>query len=209
MELEKIWMKFNVSFILILPIFSDIIKHIKSKDGYNISIHSLFYSAGLLNTFRFETPESNINCLKLVFDKNKLLNYTLYDVVNKPIKSLLDLITCSRYFVNLKMDDDLIIIYLKIDNRWLKDIQLIEESNYSKVSKEYKEEVLYQGVYELSDEPIIDYIYIKNIPAKILNKHESLLTAINEIFKTSYELHQVDNLFDEFNIKKETYKWNL
>ena len=99
--------------------------------------------------------------------------------------------------------------YLKIDNRWLKDIQLIEESNYSKVSKEYKEEVLYQGVYELSDEPIIDYIYIKNIPAKILNKHESLLTAINEIFKTSYELHQVDNLFDEFNIKKETYKWNL
>ena len=82
------------------------IKHIKSKDGYNISIHSLFYSAGLLNTYRFEKPESNIDCLKLVFDKNKLIHYALYDVVDKPIKSLLDLITCSRYFVNLKMISD-------------------------------------------------------------------------------------------------------
>lgn len=209
MDLEKIWMKFNVSFVLILPIFTDIIKHIKSKDGYNISIHSLFYSAGLLNTYRFEKPESNIDCLKLVFDKNKLLHYVLYDVVDKPIKSLLDLITCSRYFVNLKMNDRYVVVYLKIDDIWRRDVELIEKSKYNKVSNEYKEEVLYDGVYELSAEPIIDYIYIKNIPAKILSKHESLLVMINELFNTKYKMDDVEDLFDEFNIKKETYRWNL
>lgn len=209
MEIEKIWKKFNISFILILPIFNDIVRYIKSKDGYNISIHSLFYSAGLINTYRFESPESNIDCLKLVFNKEQLLHYTLYDVIDKPIKSLLDLITCSSYFVNLKISDKYIVIYLKIEDKWKNDITFIEKSDYTKVSKRFKDEVLYEGVYELGDDDVINYIYIKNLPAKIVNKHKSLLTIINEIFNTSHEIHEIDNLFDEFNKEKETYRWNL
>ena len=73
MELEKIWKTYNISFILILPLFKNIIQHIKTKNNYNVSIHSLFCEYGLINCYLLNSKSEYDGHLKLVFSKNKIL----------------------------------------------------------------------------------------------------------------------------------------
>lgn len=205
MEIEKIWKNFNISFILILPLFSNILNNIKSRDGYKLSVHSLFYQYGLKNCYLLNSKGEYTGHIRLLFDKKSILDSTLFNAINKPINSLLDLIINNKYFYNLKVFDNDVIIYLKIDKKWEKDIQKIINSQYSQVSNEYKETVLYKGDYQLTNNNIINYLYLKNIPAKILIKHDSLQKDIKNIFnynKTKYG--ELDEVFPKFNNSKES-----
>lgn len=203
MELEKIWKTYNISFILILPLFKNIIQHIKTKNNYNVSIHSLFCEYGLINCYLLNSKSEYDGYLKLVFSKNKVLTNDLLDKIDKPVASLLDLLISSKYFYTLKELENYVIIYLKIDDCWKKDIMHIMNSEYSKVSEEYKEFITYKGSYIMSDDDIINYLYLKNIPAKILIKHESLHEIIRKIFNIdkSFEL---DEVFIQFSKEKES-----
>lgn len=198
MELEKIWKNFNISFILVLPLFKDILNNIKTKQGYNISIHSLFYEYGLLNCYLLDSNSKYTGTIRLLFEKSKILESTLVNNIDKPVNSLLDLLINSKYFYNIKNYEKYIIIYLKIDEVWEEDIHQIIRSNYSKVSQEYKNCILYKGEYELINNNTINYLYLKNIPAKITSKHKSLEDDIKNLFNISSEL-EIKELFPEFN----------
>jgi len=203
MELEKIWKTYNISFILILPLFKNIIQHIKTKNNYNVSIHSLFCEYGLINCYLLNSKSEYDGYLKLVFSKNKVLTNDLLDKIDKPVASLLDLLISSKYFYTLKELENYVIIYLKIDNHWEKDITHIMNSEYSKVSKEYKEFITYKGSYVMSDDDIINYLYLKNIPAKIIIKHESLHDIIKKVFKVDKSF-QLEEVFIGFSKEKES-----
>jgi hypothetical protein len=198
MELERIWKNFNISFILVLPLFKDILENIKTKQGYSISIHSLFYEYGLLNCYLLNNNSKYTGTIRLLFEKSKILESTLVNNIDKPVNSLLDLLINSKYFYDIKNYEKYIIIYLKIDKIWEKDIYQIMKSNYSKVSQEYKNRILYKGEYELINDSTINYLYLKNIPAKITSKHKSLENDIKNLFKISSEI-EVQELFPEFN----------
>lgn len=202
MEIEKIWNKFNISFILILPLFKNILSSIKTIDNYNISIHSLFYEYGLINCYLLNNKLEYDKCLRLVFDKKKVLVCDLLDKIDKPVASLLDLLISSEYFYTLKDLDNYIVVYLKIDSKWNKDISYIMKSQYSKVSTDYKNYIMYKGMYSISSDEIINYLYLKNIPAKIIVKHQSLQDAIIDIFNMSKD-SELPEVFPEFSREKE------
>ena len=197
-ELEKIWTKFNISFILVLPLFKNILNNIKTKQGYNISIHSLFCEYGLINCYLLTNTCKYDSTIRLLFDKSKILESTLVDNIDKPINSLLDLMISSEYFYDVKNYEDYIVIYLKIDKKWEEDIKKIINSKYSKISKEYKDFILYTGEYQLIENNTINYLYLKNIPAKIVNKHKSLEEDIRALFQTPKDF-KINELFPIFN----------
>ena len=204
MELIKLWSKFNISYILVLPLFNKILKNIKTRNNTNISIQGIFYEYGLLNSYLLNSLSKYTNNLRLVFDKKKLLESNLVDKLNTPLTSLLDIIVNSEYIESVKEYPNHIVIILKIDDKWSNDIRHIINSSYSLVTSEYKDAITYKGNYILQDDDAINYLYIKNIPAKIAGKHASLEKSIREIFNIDDKVI-LDELFPQFDVKKETF----
>ena len=186
---------------MILPLFSDIIKNVRSKENNaEYSIHGLFYDCGLINTFLYEEDKPFDGTLKLLFDKKTLMNKEIF--INKPIPTLFDLLINSKHFVKVKNDDPFIIVYFKIDKKWLPDINLITSSNYSKVSEDYKKSLLLSGKKVLSKSKVIDYLFLKNIPAKIVYKSDKLEDVLKEVL--SYNDKIDGEYFIKFNVLNET-----
>jgi hypothetical protein len=181
MQYKDIWEKYTVSSILILPIFSDIIKNLKTRNDEEYSIHSLFYNCGLINCYLYRKSESSGKYLYLLFEKDKLLKTELF--VNKPYETLLDLLLNCKYFVNIYQKVDNIIIKLEIDDIFSKDIEIITKSNYSKVSNDYKSKLLLEGRKIKSVNDDINYLILKNIPAKIVHRSEKLEKTLQEILE--------------------------
>lgn len=202
MELEKIWKTYNISFVLVLPIFNFLFKNIKTKTGHKLSIYTLCSKCGLLNTYLLNKNGNYDNCLKLVFDSNKLLEADLSNDLNKPVTNFLEILISSEFFITVSYVEKYIIVYMKIDQKWDEDIYHIINSQYSRISSNYFENILHKGVYFLSEDPIINYIYINNIPAKIIKKHEDLEKKINLIFNSDLKLSEV---FSKFDIEKESF----
>ena len=204
MELIKLWTKVNISNIIVLPLINKILKNIKTRNNTNISIQGIFYEYGLLNSYLLNSLSKYTNNLRLVFDKKKLLESNLVDKLNTPLTSLLDIIVNSEYIESVKEYPNHIVIILKIDDKWSNDIRHIINSSYSLVTSEYKDAITYKGNYILQDDDAINYLYIKNIPAKIAGKHASLEKSIREIFNIDDKVI-LDELFPQFDVKKETF----
>jgi hypothetical protein len=198
---RELWNKCNVSTVLILPIFSDLLKNIRSTDNNaEYSIHGLFYDCGLINAYLYEEDVSYDNTLKLLFDRETLMNTQIF--INKPVPTLFDLLVNSKYFKKVKVNGEFIVIYLKIDRKWDNDIKEIISSNYSKVSEKYKELLLLKGSKVLSSNKVIDYLFLKNIPAKIVYKSNKLEDVLKEIFSFSEPID--GEYFIKFNFLNET-----
>jgi hypothetical protein len=206
MKFEKIFKKYNTSLVLILPIFKKIIQHVKNRYNQNYSIQGLFCQYGLINTYLYNTNGFN-GTLKLLFDSNKLLDCKLKAQVQQPINNLLDLIINSEYFYSIVYREKHILIELKIPEEFLNDIKLIENSQYSKVSDKYKEYIKYVGSYILTEDDVLNYLYIENIPSKIIEKKKSLEDIIRKTFglDTSISSEELEEYYSQFNKKKETY----
>ena len=180
MELEKIWTKFNISFILILPIFKKLFYNCKHKSGYNVSIHTFLYDIGLIDTYLLD---------KLLLDN-------------------LELLINFEDFSNIEITDKYIIIALSINDRWKKDIVKIKQSKYSQVSEDYKNFILNKGIYHLSNEPIVNYLAIENVPVKIIKKHLKLEESIKFLFNMNHN-EVLSELFPKFNIINESLNPHL
>lgn len=204
MELTKLWSKFNISYILVLPLFNKILKNIKTNNNTNISIQGIFYEYGLLNTYLLNSSSKYTNNLRLLFNKKALLESNLVNKLNVLLTSLLDIIVNCDYIESIKEYPDHILVILKIENKWNTDIEFIINSQYSMVSSEFKDAITYRGNYVLQEDDAINYLYIKNIPAKIAGKHESLEKSIRKIFKVE-DSFNLNELFPAFNVKNETF----
>jgi len=145
--LREIWANYNVSCVMVLPLFNTITDDIKYKNtvqtGYPFSQLCIDYS--LHDTYLYKDDNKEFDgYLYLCFDK---------DIVKKNLKmtnsmyySLFEMIINSSYYssdntIRIK-DNNKIIIPLKIPDRFHKDIKKIENGEYSKVSLSYKNEVI-------------------------------------------------------------------
>lgn len=200
MEYREIWKKYNVSTILILPVLTSIIENIKTKTNNEYSIHSLFVYCGLINCYLYRKTETSGQFLYLVFDKQKLTNTELF--INNPYATLLDILINSKYFSNIITKNDNIIIQMKIDPLYLNDVLLISQSLYSKVSDLYKELLILKGNKVKINDSTMNYLVLKNIPAKIVYKNEKLEKVLQEICNHHEKIK--GELFVEFEKYRET-----
>lgn len=199
MELiDDLWRKYNVSMILVLPLFKDIIENIKIKGSYKLNIQGIFYDAGMINTFLLDENHKYNGNLRIVFNHDSILNYKLYDQNGNEIASLMELLISSEYFKDVKIIDSYLIISLKINEKWNKDIKQIIKSKYTEVSADYKEYVKYKGIYLKHKNKTINYLYLSNIPAKILLKHSTLEVLIQQLFNVpKLELTEIYKAFSK------------
>lgn len=207
MKYRELWNKCTVSSVLILPLFNDILDNIKAKEEHaEYSLQGLCYDNGLINCYLYEhTGDKYDNTLKLLFDKEQLCNNEIF--INKPIPTLFDLLINCKYFLKLKIENDKVLIYFSIPEMWNNDIEKVVKSQYSKVSEDYKNKIKYFGKKMISKNDIIDYLFLKNIPAKIVLKHESLETVLREILspnESKYKGEINGEYFIEFDKFKES-----
>jgi hypothetical protein len=195
--IENIWKKYNVSLVLILPIFQKIIQNITNRYNQKFSIQGLLLENGLINTYLYDYKGYFNGTLKLKFDAEKILDCKLQSKVKNPITNLLDILINNQYFKNVIHRQEYIIIELTIPDEFLEDIQKIENSKYSKVSVNYKKEIEYKGNYILTNDDLVNYLYIENLPAKITGKKKSLEDDILKIFNAQIDLNEVYIEFDK------------
>lgn len=179
MQYRDLWLKYTVSTVLILPLFSDIIKNIRTKNNNEYSIHSLLVNCGLVNAYLYRKSDLSGKNLYLLFKEEKLTQTQLF--INDPYESLLDILLNCKYFVNIYSKDEFIIIKLQINDEYLDDVKTITKSKYSEVSILYKNILLLQGNKVKSIDNTVNYLILKNIPAKIVHKNEKLEEALKEI----------------------------
>ncbi len=197
MELfDKLWKSYNVSMILVLPLFKKLTERLKTKSNYKLNIQGIFHDAGMINTFLLNENGIYDSTLYVLFDKDSLLSYKLYDSKRDEIGSLLEYITSSEFYKDSIILNNKILISLHIDKIWEDDINKIINSEYSQVSLQYKEQCKYSGIYLKNKNKNINYLYISNMPAKILFKHKLLENLIKNLFKVpDIELPEIYKIF--------------
>lgn len=201
-KLREIWNTYNVSTILILPLFSHIIDNIRTNKNEKLNIIGFLLENGLVNTFLFNSrSNSKYYTLTLSFTEELVIN-TLN--IKQLYPSLLDILINSKEFEYIFHKDGKVNIVLKIDNKWDSDIANIVASRYSHVSNEYKEAILFKGVCKDSG-PISNYIHINNIPARIVYKSKKLENVLIDLFYEPKDKAAINGEYYElFDKVKET-----
>lgn len=196
----------NISTIMILPTFQSILDEYNNKKSRNAiyTVVTLFYEYGLMNCYLYDSLENDHNLtLKLVFNKEKLMTKIIDN--KKSYFSLFDIITLSTCFVKLEnLNEEEVVIYLKIDKKWEEDIKLIEQSNYSKVSNEYKECIKFEPNkrIELSSNKDANTIVLENLAANIAYKTQNLINAVNKLYDTN--VTDISEIYKKFDKNIET-----
>lgn len=206
---REIWNKFNVSTILILPLFHNIISNIRSTKNEKLNILGFFIENGLINTYLFNHWYRNeeYHTLSLLFDSEKI-NNTL--IIKQKYPSLLDIIINSEEFLGLTTMDNNVLLTLKINPKWSDDINKIVDGLYSETSNEYKKEIIFKGSVKDSKDEMANYIFVNNLPARIVYKSKKLEDALLEIFTDrSDKIKDVKNYLEgeyyvNFNKAKES-----
>jgi len=200
--LRKIWKKYNNSFVFILPLFNDITKHIEIRDT-NISYPfiELAVEYGLINTYLYKNNKYQ-NCLYLQFDREKLNTNKL--ITNKKINSLLELLLCSEYYDGFFIDGDVYVSF-KIDKKYNNDIDLIENSNYSKVSDDFRKKIdIGQKMVAKCSDIECEYIAKYNLGYNICKKSPIVKEMLESELHVKIDKEQ--ELYEKFNKKKENWK---
>lgn len=201
--IRNIWKKYNISTIMILPIFKDITKNIKNKTGaIQFPFIQLCLEYGLINTYLYKRGKFD-NKLYLRFKKEEFIKNK--KLTNSKYTSLCELIIDCNYYANLEMVNDDIIIGLHIPVEYLPDINLIIEGKYSKVSDQYKQEInINQANVPVSYNPEIIYIMTMNLAYGISMKSNIIKKDLEKEFKVI--ITNKEELFEKFNKEKEDFK---
>jgi hypothetical protein len=204
--IRLLWNRINVSTLLILPIFQDIAAHVKFKYlGYKFPIIQLFMDHGLLNCYLYNNcPElgetnSESNKLYLVFSKNDVLCPIKSAVAN--FFSLHEELMMHTKLIHYL--DEVVVVVLNINKEYQKDVELIIQGKYSKVSSSYKKalEITAKKVIFVSSK--LGYeISIRNLSLAIVNRSESLRKELEDILEVT--LDSTHEFYPVFNLDQET-----
>lgn len=198
--------KYNISTLLILPLFNKFAKIFKTSDNNQHNIFSLLFDRGLVKAYLFIEGEELIKTcytLKLVFKKSG---------ISKPIDNtnnhynLLDILVHHKLVSHIEGFNKHTLIELIIPEKYSSDIVQIINSNYSGVSEEYKECISMKGMNVVPTDETSLFMLVNNLPLSIINKSNKLVTYINQIYRTNINKEEIKELLPIFDLKKETYE---
>ena len=189
--LREIWRNINISTTLFLKLFEDICKDTKyllRNSHIQIPIHYLAFEYGLLSCY----ISKDKRLLKLVFDNSVAISDL--NITNNKYYSFIDRLLDSNNYHSVdileKKDQTkkLLVISLKIPNKYRKDIEFIAEtSKFSSTSKDFKQAMRpnftrINGKLEVPDlsNPKAKYIILNNIPYGIVFKDTTLAKMIQK-----------------------------
>lgn len=200
--------KYNISTLLILPLFNKFAKTLYTANNNQHNIFSLLFDRGLVKAYLFTEGEELLKdsyTLKLLFKKG-LVSKAIDNTNNH--HNLLDILVHHKFITNYKNLNKHILIELIIPEKYSPDVKKIINSNYSEVSKEYKECVSMSGMNVIPTDETNLFMLVNNLPLSIVNKSNKLVTYINQIYKTNINKEEIKELLPIFDLKKETYENN-
>lgn len=200
MKLREIWNKYNVSALLVLPIYSSICKDTRLKKDRKVSVPflQLCFEMGLKQTYLHE-DEFIVEFDKRVIEKNDLTEAVGF--------SLTEAFLASDYFIKVHVNDNSIFFFLSLRNEFKEDLDLIRTSKYSSVSPEYKKELMVsQGNIAILSNELSNNIVAYNIPYSIAMKAKHLKRDLSKSLQVD-EAHLSGELFSEFN--KDRERWHM
>jgi hypothetical protein len=202
--IREIWRKYNVSTIMILPIFWRISKNINSKkEDIHFPFLQLAFEYGLINTFLYKNKKDN-NTLYLLFDKQQFI--TDKQLTKSPYYSMCELLLDCEYYDSLEMYNDYVLFGLKIPEEYLDDIEKITEGKYSLVSEKYKEELHFKtktSHIPYTDNKTAIYIIKYDLPFAVTVKGIRLKDELDEVMKI--DLSTDMEFYSKFNPEKENF----
>lgn len=200
--LKDIWKNYNISTVMLLPLFNDVYKGIKSTGKSNVeyTFLQLCFEYGLINTYLY--AEDKNYYLILRFDVNEVNQDN--NLTSSKYYSFNDLIIDSKEFTYVRnINDKEVLYYLKLPTKFNKDIELIKQSKYSETSNEFKNAIRVKGekIPKTSNEVGV-FIAASNLGYSICMKH----AFIKEFLETLIG-GKVDNdaeLYIKYDPVKET-----
>ncbi len=200
--IRKIWKKFNVSTIMILPLFWNATEHIIArKSKVRFPFIQLCIEYGLINTYLYKNGKYD-NKLYLEFDKEEFTKDK--NLTTSPYTSILELLINYNMYAGLEMNNDTVLIALHIPVEFREDIKIIEESKYSKLSDEYKSELhIKQNSVPLTKNEFAMYVASKNLGYAISMKSDNIKKEIEKELKMT--ITRDDEYYERFNKVKENY----
>ena len=184
MQITQVWKRANVSTLLVLPIFDDILDGTKTRMVPRMEFPLLLiaYEYGLEKAYLLRKGSEDLNKLYVKFNEKVCQDLQLTD---SNYYSLNERFIDSNYLSDVEYDENHIIYTLDIPTRFRSDIELIVEGKYSSVSKEYKSllRVKQKHVPSWTNE-LGHYIVEENLPISIVVKSSCSRNSC-KIFNTS------------------------
>lgn len=200
--LKDIWKNYNISTVMLLPLFNDIYKGIKSTGKSNVeyTFLQLCFEYGLINTYLH--TEGKTHYLILKFDVNEVNQNN--NLTASKYYSFNDLIIDSKEFTYVRnINDKEVLYYLKIPAKFSKDIELIRQSKYSETSDEFKNAIRVKGekIPKTSNE-IGVFIAASNLGFSICMKHKFIKQFVEDL--VGRQLDENMELYTAYDPDKET-----
>ena len=199
--IRDVWRKYNVSTIFVLPLFWDITLNVVSsiKGSLKIPFTQLAIEYGLENTFLYRNKRFDghlyLQFSRDFFCENKQLSSSVY-------YSICELLVDCKYFSTIEILNDKILVGLKIPDRFLSDIILIEQGLYSKLSVSYKEEIkIKQATVPITPNKLAMYISTKNLGYSISQKNASIKEELEKELRIKIE--KTSEYYERFSGIKE------
>lgn len=204
--LRNIWKNFNVSLVMVLPLFWKITDDIRWKREKKIKypFMQLAFEYGLLNTFLYRDSKFTGN-LYLLFDR-EIFNRSM-TVTDSKYYSLCELLVDCEYFNGLEVHNDYIVVLLRIPDKFHNEINTIMRGKYSELSSEYKDELYFKKKFSFipkSDNETGVYIITNDLAYAISIKAQHLRDQLEDIIGAIS-----DTTESEFYIAPDADKENL
>lgn len=202
MRVVDVWKRSNISTLLILPIFDDILEGVtnREKPVVPLTLIQLAFEYGLDKAYLFANDDISMEHLYLEFNERVLTNLNL---TNSPYYSFSERLICCRYYDSVKRIDDRIIFCLSIPKEYEEDIKLIAQGKYSRVSKTYKKKLMVKvGMIPTWNNMLGRFIVKNNLPLAIVTKQRYLKDQMVVALGTDFSNEQ--EFYDGFAVEKET-----
>lgn len=196
------WRKLNITTLLILPLFDDIVQGIKTRLTPRIEFPFLQLACeyGLIKAYLFKEGDIDTTFIYVVFTEKVLENLKL---TNSKYHSLSERIIDSKYYIGVERNEDHVIFKLRIPEEYRNDILLITKGHYSKVSSKYKMALkIKQKTIPRSKNPLGRYVVKQNLPYSIVTKQKHLKADMIEALGQDFS--SVQEFYPPFEMKRET-----
>ena len=202
MSIEQVWKKYNVSTVMVLPLFWDITRNIFARGTTTVyPFPQLCLEYGLINTFLLKDGKYD-GCLHLLFDNDYFIQDL--DLTTSIYFSMCELLVDCDYFRDINVINEGILISLKIPGRFRKDItENILEGKYSKLSDDYKREIkIKEHSIPIGDNKLAIYMSTNDLAYAVAIRAKHIKEEIEKVL--DMEISVKDEFYEKFNEDKET-----